>query len=296
MAAANSGRALYANAVQQNPPNRLTLEDALAAFDGQCAAGDDWSLEARAYVLAALGRDLDAALSLDAFLLRHPLASLSADVKARVESNLSLIFGKVATLEISTNAYRVDFQLDGSAVVPLRAKVVRTTPGSHVVRLAAPGFYSQQRAVNVIAGQTFAVKIQLESALAMSRPLRSESAADLTDSSTRKTSAWPIVFSVGAGVALATGVVGTVMAFDAASSYQERGCSVNSSPQHCDGIKARFQLSNAMEVGGFVAAGAFATAAITALLLSSDTDREHIKSSAQGCSIGIASISCHGQL
>jgi hypothetical protein len=75
-AAAQVGKELFKTAIAKAVPDEEGFAAALAQFDAQCEAGDSWALEFRAYALVRLGRELEAARSLDAFLAQHDASSL----------------------------------------------------------------------------------------------------------------------------------------------------------------------------------------------------------------------------
>lgn len=67
---------------------RELAAEALTHFDRQCELGDDGGLAERAAALMLMGEPLRSAQSYDAYLRDHPLVSLDARTRRRIEANL----------------------------------------------------------------------------------------------------------------------------------------------------------------------------------------------------------------
>lgn len=67
---------------------RTLAEQALAQFDRQCTLGDDGALAERGGALILMGEMMRSAQTYDAYLQAHPLDSLDARTRRRVEPNL----------------------------------------------------------------------------------------------------------------------------------------------------------------------------------------------------------------
>lgn len=295
--AAKRGQQLYESALRVTPVDNAQLQDALEAFDAQCAAGDDWALEFRAYAQVLLGRDLAAAMSLDAFLAAHTEQSLPAEARMRVRAYRTIIYGRVASVDVSTNLLRVNYQLDGSLTQPLRARVLRLPPGAHVLQLNAPGFSAYRTTLLLSAGQYIGLDAQLLPELTR-LPATTKADARVAKPLESGVSAWPIVLSIAAGAALATGVVGTVRAFGAADDYAALGCNVNATPEGCGKLESRFTQAKTMQLAGFIAGGVLGAAAITWFTVDASTSRERREARAtlRGCQLNVAGVVCGGQL
>ncbi|MBL8678453.1 MAG: hypothetical protein JNK05_04775 [Myxococcales bacterium] len=120
----------YRAATARGEINRVEMAAALEAFEAQCRAGDLTALEMRAYALAALGRQVDAAESLDAFLEARPLQTLDADARARVGAQRGAILAEVATLTVDGTATDSQVVVNGRPYGPLPRPVIRLAPGA----------------------------------------------------------------------------------------------------------------------------------------------------------------------
>jgi hypothetical protein len=92
-AAFEEGNRLMAEAIDQAGRRRLDRARELAAealthFDQQCALGDASALAERGAALMLMGEALRSAQSYEAYLAVHPLSSLDARTRRRIEANL----------------------------------------------------------------------------------------------------------------------------------------------------------------------------------------------------------------
>lgn len=92
-AAFEEGNRLMAQAIEQAGRRRIDRARELAAealthFDRQCELGDDSALAERGAALMLMGEALASAQSYDAYLRLHPLSSMDARTRRRVEANL----------------------------------------------------------------------------------------------------------------------------------------------------------------------------------------------------------------
>lgn len=114
---------------------RELAAEALTHFDRQCELGDDSALAERGAALMLMGEALRSAQSYDAYLARHPLASLDARTRRRIEPNL-----QPGQLEIEQRG-EVDAHVfvDGLDFGPVqREGAIRLPFGSYDVEVRAP--------------------------------------------------------------------------------------------------------------------------------------------------------------
>ncbi len=128
--ARSEGLRRYRAATARGSINRVEMAAALEAFEAQCRAGDVTALEMRAYALAALGRQVDAAESLDAFLEARPLQTLDADARARVGAQRGAILAEVATLTVDGTLADSQVIVNGRPFGSVPRPVIRLAPGA----------------------------------------------------------------------------------------------------------------------------------------------------------------------
>lgn len=144
----------YRAAVARNPVNRVEMAAALEAFETQCRAGDVNALEMRAYALAALGRHVEAAESLDSFLEARPLQTLDADTRARVGSQRGAILAEVATLTLEGAVNDSNVMVNGRGYGALPQQTIRLAPGEVTVQVFAPSIGAVRRQFTMGPGET----------------------------------------------------------------------------------------------------------------------------------------------
>jgi hypothetical protein len=151
-AALEQGKAHYRRGRASASSEADEMRAAVASFDAACAGGDANALEFRAYALFALGRYVDAAESLDAFLADHALGSLPRDVQLRVSAQQPAIVAKVAMLNVSSDAATAQVVVAGRnlGAAPAQARVLAHTPVE--IDVTAPGFEPMKRTVTLEAG------------------------------------------------------------------------------------------------------------------------------------------------
>jgi hypothetical protein len=114
---------------------RELAAEALTHFDRQCELGDDSALAERGAALMLMGEALRSAQSYDAYLARHPLGSLDARTRRRIEPNL-----QPGQLEIERRG-EVDAHVlvDGLDFGPVqREEAIRLPFGSYDVEVRTP--------------------------------------------------------------------------------------------------------------------------------------------------------------
>lgn len=118
----------------------VAWNEALAAYDRACAAGEDQAIERRAIPLFRLGRVAEAATQLDTFLADHPLDQLAPADARRIGANLRAIERRVATLVITPTPADATVSIDGveRGVGAMRVRVAAET--SVIVVVRAPGY------------------------------------------------------------------------------------------------------------------------------------------------------------
>jgi hypothetical protein len=135
--------------------------EALAAYDRACAAGADEALERRAIPLFRLGRAVDAAESVDAFLAAHPLAELEAGLARRVTANLRAIERAVATVVVRARPEDAEVRVDGAprGAGDVRVRVASET--SVTIEASAEGHVPFRLVSTFAAGATHTVDATL---------------------------------------------------------------------------------------------------------------------------------------
>lgn len=155
--------------------------EALAAYDRACAAGADEALERRAIPLFRLGRAVEAAESLDAFLASHPLEGLEPDLARRVAANLRAIERSVATLVVEAQPENAEVRIDGVPRGTGHARVRVRAETSITIEASAPGHTPFRLVSTFAAGATHTVDATLapreaEPPASLLAPVASESA------------------------------------------------------------------------------------------------------------------------
>lgn len=300
--AARRGRDLYREAVSASGgPDMAKLRQALAEFERQCAAGDDWALEYRASTLLVLGQHLDAARSIDAFLHSHPIATLPADVRARVEGNMPLFTQRVGTIRVVTNAPNAQARIDNGPPAPLDGRVLRVTPGTVRVDVWAPNAANPVgQSVTVAAGQTVEVEMSLSQAtvdpVVPDRP-NGESADSLTgeyeeppppddrDQTSGGGSLTGLAVATGVvgGLLLAGGIVSTVLHEERVSTYNDEGCPESPEMDGCASVLDEADLTSTLAAIGYIGAGVLAVTTIIVAVAGGGGDDDSQESSAIQC-------------
>lgn len=275
---AKQGKELFKLAVRTTPVDLNLAEAALRAFNQQCAAGSDWALEQRAAVLVVLKRDLEAARSLDAFLARHPLESLPADVRVRVEKNTPLVYAHVGTLEIATNVLEGALAaLDGGPMLPIDGRPLRAQPGHHVVRIEAPNFVAVESEVELVEGLSTPLTVTLSRVVTAAPPIATGmgSASERPRAQRRSLRPWAFAAAGTAGAFMALGVTGAVKAFNAVDEYRSLGCANDASQAGCASAERSYEVGLNLEVVGLAMGGGFA--ATSALLFFMHSKRARLE-------------------
>jgi hypothetical protein len=114
---------------------RELAAEALTYFDRQCELGDDGGLAERAAALMLMGEPLRSAQSYDAYLREHPLVTLDARTRRRIEANLQ---PGIVTVDVRGRLTATLF-VDDLDFGPLpRDGVVRIPYGEHRLDALAP--------------------------------------------------------------------------------------------------------------------------------------------------------------
>jgi hypothetical protein len=255
------------------------MELALAAFDVQCAAGDETALELRAYALAGLRRFVDAAESLDAYLVAHPLTTLTPEAGARVAEQRAQILAQVATLSVACSVDGATVTLDGRAVGVTPITDQRLAEGEVSLRVEARGYEAETRIVRLAAGSSRSEPFVLRAipppppppppplrivrprivapVVAPPREVEPPREAPLASSSV---SGAVIGSAVGAGVLALAGVGFTAWRIERTDAY-ERVC-YDPRAVLCDAALAERDAAGALQITSFVAAGGLAALAL----------------------------------
>jgi hypothetical protein len=273
---------------------------ALDSFNQACAAGDDTALELRAYALAGLYKYVDAAQSLDAYLVAHPLDSLDADTRARVTSQQAEILSHVATLDVASTPPGAEISIDHFSLGKAPLHGVRLAPGNYEIEASQPDSAPQAHHVDLALGQhsetfDFSTPTLIETS---TQPAPLTPPPPETKSGSLRPWAWGA--AAGAGVGVVVGVVGLVYANGRANAYNDfRGtpdangnapyCSSNPSPGDCSSIKSQYGVGRTLAVFGFIGAGIFGAAAASLFYL--DATSHHAASADRG-STGKITVSC----
>ncbi|MFO0558458.1 MAG: hypothetical protein U0269_10615 [Polyangiales bacterium] len=144
----------YRTAIARDPVNRVEMAAALEAFEAQCLAGDINALEMRAYALAGLGRYVDAAESLDAFLEARPLHTLDEGTRERVATQFAVIQTRIATLSLEGNVADSSVMVNGRGYGTLPRANIRLAPGEIAVQVFAPSIGAVRRVFTMRPGET----------------------------------------------------------------------------------------------------------------------------------------------
>lgn len=144
----------YRAATARGTINRVEMAAALEAFEAQCRAGDINALEMRAYALTALGRHVEAAESLDAFLEARPLQTLDADARGRVGAQRGAILAEVATLSVEGSLTDSNILVNGRSYGAVPRAIIRLAPGEVVLQVFAAGMSPVRRTFTMGPGET----------------------------------------------------------------------------------------------------------------------------------------------
>jgi hypothetical protein len=274
------------------------MTTALGFFDAACAAGDDSALELRAYALAGMERFVEAAETLDAFLLAHPLATLPAATRTRVAAQQPAILARIASLTVETREPGARVSVNHQAVGTTPLHVLRLLPGKYDVEVVLEGQPAVTRTLDLAAGErteTFA-----PSASAPSVEVVRAGSSPLTPSSSvvpgppGKPLLSPLVIGTGAATValLGAGVGGLVWASERNSLYASNDCA--SAPRvGCSSVLSQAGDARDVEIVGFIGAGVAAIA--TGVLFYLDHREPHRPVSPIGsiaCTVPGAAVSC----
>lgn len=245
---------------------------ALESFNQACAAGDDTALELRAYALAGLYKYVDAAQSLDAYLVAHPLESLDADARARVTSQQTEILSHVATLDIDSTPSGAQVSVDHFFLGKTPLHNVRLAPGNYEVEASQADSAPQAHKIVLALGQhtetfDFSTPTLIETPNTPRTP-------PVETQPKRNLRPWAIGAAIGAGAFAIVGVVGLVYANGRGNAYNDfRGgpdangnaiyCSSATAPSSCADMKSQYGTGLTLGVVGFIGAGALAATSAT---------------------------------
>lgn len=265
-AAMERARGLFKVAVSddgsQSPDARRSAQEAaLAAVDDACRAGDTNALWRRAIILAAMGRWVDAARSLESFDKVADLAALSTADQDKLGMLRLSTRAKVATLRIHAPV-GAKISIDGVAVEADSAVIVM--PGARRV-LIEDGSGRHERLVTVEAGAAQDV----ETGEAVSDRSTLASTFEATARATARPNLLPWVIGLGAG-ALAMGGVGigsALWADERARTFNAFQCASSAPAAGCGAVRSEYDAARGVEVTGFIGAGVLAVAAGVLLVL-----------------------------
>jgi len=240
-------------------PSDAEMATALGFFEASCAAGDDGALELRAYALAGVERFVEAAQSLDAFLVLHPLDTLAPDVRARVAGQQPQILARVATLTVRAASGGARVLVNHQPVGTTPLLFLRLAPGRYDVEVMSDGSAPQVRSFDLAVGEhtesfpsaSAAIQPATSTVGVMPEPHHSSSAAETPPSQLRP---WVIGSAVGGGVFLAAGIAGTAWANERSNTYNAANCG-STAAAGCSGTLSQYNAAHDLEVAGFVGAG-----------------------------------------
>jgi len=276
------------------------MATALGFFDAACAAGDDTSLELRAYALAGMDRFVEAAETLDAFLAAHPAATLPAATRARLGAQQPAIVARVASLTIQTPqpGAKVNVNHQPAGTTPVHS--MRLAPGQYDVEVVVEGAPPMTRTLSLGAGErteTFDPTATPPPVVASHEaPVAGETSAtpQLAVMPSNKPLLSPLV--IGSGVAtvvlLGAGVGGLVWAGERNGLYTSDSC-VAVPKVGCSSVLSQAQDARDVEIAGFVGAGVFAIA--TGVLFYLDHRTPHASTLPIGvlsCTVPGAAVAC----
>jgi hypothetical protein len=262
------------------------MTSALGFFDAACAAGDDGALELRAYALAGVERFVEAAQTLDAFLVGHPLDTLPAETRARIAAQQPAILSRVASLSIETDipGANVSINHQPAGVTPLHA--VRLAPGRYDVEVSGEGIGTITRSLDLAPGdRTERIAPGAPIADATAPPAPGPGVAK-PGSGPARSSLKPLAIgaAAGGGVLLLGGIAGAIWQHERISYYDSNNC-VAESKAGCSSTLSQSHDARGIEVAGFVGAGALAAASAVLFYL------DHKRSERAG-GVGWRTVSC----
>lgn len=255
------------------------MTSALGFFDAACASGDDTALELRAYALAGLERFVEAAKSLDAFLVAHPLDTLPDDVKDRVEAQAPEILRHVASLSVTSTPDGARVTLNHRALGTTPLKNARLPPGTYDLEVTTEGG-TEKRTVELNEGNHDVVFDLTKKA-----PIDQPPPPPPPKKESTKSSLMPLVI-VGAGLTAAAagvGVAGALWSSGSASSYNDKMCGLKMAPADCASLLSNANTGFTMEVLGFIGAGAFAAGTVVLFLVDRGGSKEKPKQEGLRC-------------
>jgi hypothetical protein len=299
-AAAASARAeglRHYRASKRDGRDDAEMATALGFFDAACAAGDDGALELRAYALAGVERFVEAAQTLDAFLVLHPLVTLPSATRARLAAQQPAILSRVASLSIETDVpgAKVTINNQPAGTTPLHA--LRLVPGRYDIEVTGEGIGTIARSVDLSTGERterFSAAAPTQPAQAVRAPAH-EVASGEHPPAHGTLQPWAIGTAVGAGVLLLGGIGGTLWANERVDYYDSNNCAAVDKAG-CSSTLSQSKAARGLEVAGFVGAGAGAI--LSGILFYLDRKRSHAAPpTAVGlsCTVIGAGLSCGGR-
>lgn len=289
--------------------------DALAAFDRQCAAGDDSALVERATALVTLGRWLEACQSYDAYLAQH-------DVEARFSQSLPDALVHVVAAE-QAELFVQPVEESGEAPMALDFGPL---PRSHELRLLAGTYRLEARregrplataVVTATSGQTVNAVLDVE--VEATRPDATSDHPERLAEPPTATTPTPVVghhlftsdppdpaddgwmfpaaigTAIAAGAFLVTGVALHLVAENRAQTYRAEPCNGSPTPlsSSCGSVLGEYNATFPAAIAFDVLAGAAAIASTVLFVL--EMSRPHsvrTSGTADACSVGLTGVGC----
>lgn len=281
-----AGNALLAQSIEQLSHRRVDrahelATQALAHFDRQCELGDTSAYAERGAALLLLGEPLRSAESYDAYLRAHPLDSLDARTRRRLEPNL-----QPGTLDLEVENPRghlfVD-ELDFGALP--RTTGVRVPYGEHVVEVRGDdGSSLASTQVSLSAESSHAaVHLFVEPLVAavepevVTVPVVAPPPPPPPEPASARTDFFPFYLASGitAGVGLAIGV-GLVIAADERARTYNATC-YPTIVAGCTSVLSERDTDLVVSVIGFVVAGLGVVGLVTTWILDASQPRERVR-------------------
>lgn len=254
---------------------RELAAQALAHFDRQCELGDEGALAERGAALMLMGEPLRSAQSYDAYLRDHPLESLDARTRRRIEPNLQPGVLTITTSG-STDAHVFVDDLDFGGVS--RDSAIRLPYGSYHVEardgatvLVALELTLSPSSPAGVLSVTGAVAAHVEDPdTEVADPHedpddeREEGRAATPVSSHYDYTGWYVLTGTATGVFLATGVVFQLLADERARTYNAAGCPA---AVDCDAVLRERDGELGGMAASYILGGVAAIGLVTVLVL-----------------------------
>jgi hypothetical protein len=142
---------------------RAAWARALSAYQRACAAGDDGALERQAIPLFRLGRIVEAAGSLDAYLARHPIDSFESALRARIQANQRAIERVSATVELTLEPAEAEVVVGMHRAGRGPSVVARAVAGAPVaIEVRSPGRLPHREVLTLEPGERRALAVRLD--------------------------------------------------------------------------------------------------------------------------------------